>query len=78
LAALGAAASGSALGVLAGRRSLSVDAYAGSAGTGITVSELKRLAQVLAPLQVSRMPLAAPPPREVFQKPFFIAAQKCQ
>ena len=38
--------------------------YAGRAGTGMTVAELKRLAQVLAPLQVPRMPLAKPPPRE--------------
>jgi ATP-dependent DNA ligase len=38
--------------------------HAGRAGTGITVSELKRLAQVLVPLQVARMPLAEPPPRD--------------
>jgi ATP-dependent DNA ligase len=37
--------------------------YAGRAGTGITAKELKRLAGVLAPLQVARM-LAAPPPRD--------------
>jgi bifunctional non-homologous end joining protein LigD len=36
--------------------------YAGRAGTGITALELKRLAQVLAPLQVPRMPLSEPPP----------------
>jgi ATP-dependent DNA ligase len=34
------------------------------AGTGITDKELKRLAGVLAPLQVKRMPLAEPPPRD--------------
>jgi bifunctional non-homologous end joining protein LigD len=38
--------------------------YAGRAGTGITDRELKRLAGVLVPLQVPKMPLAAPPPRE--------------
>jgi bifunctional non-homologous end joining protein LigD len=37
--------------------------YAGRVGTGITGKELKRLAGVLAPLQVKRMPLAEPPPR---------------
>ncbi len=38
--------------------------YAGRAGTGITDKELKRLAGVLKPLQVPRMPLAEPPPRD--------------
>jgi DNA ligase D-like protein (predicted ligase) len=38
--------------------------YAGRAGTGMTTLELKRLAQVLAPLQVPRMPLSEPPPRD--------------
>ena len=38
--------------------------YAGRAGTGINDRELKRLAGVLAPLQVPKMPLAAPPPRD--------------
>ena len=38
--------------------------YAGRAGTGITDKELKRLAGVLAPLQVPKMPLAEPPPRD--------------
>jgi DNA ligase D-like protein (predicted ligase) len=38
--------------------------YAGRAGTGITAKELKRLAGVLAPLNVLRMPLAEPPPRD--------------
>jgi ATP-dependent DNA ligase len=38
--------------------------YAGRAGTGMTTKELKRLAELLAPLQVSRMPLAEPPPRD--------------
>ncbi|TIU29465.1 MAG: ATP-dependent DNA ligase, partial [Mesorhizobium sp.] len=38
--------------------------YAGRAGTGITVAELKRLAGRLKPLQAARMPLDAPPPRE--------------
>jgi ATP-dependent DNA ligase len=38
--------------------------YAGRAGTGMTEKELKRLAGVLKPLQVSKMPLAEPPPRD--------------
>jgi bifunctional non-homologous end joining protein LigD len=38
--------------------------YAGRAGTGMTEKELRRLAGVLAPLQVKRMPLAEPPPRD--------------
>jgi bifunctional non-homologous end joining protein LigD len=38
--------------------------YAGRAGTGITEKELKRLAGALAPLRVSKMPLAEPPPRD--------------
>jgi bifunctional non-homologous end joining protein LigD len=38
--------------------------YAGRAGTGMTEKELKRLAGVLAPLQVPNMPLAEPPPRD--------------
>ena len=38
--------------------------YAGRAGTGITDKELKRLARVLAPLQVPKMRLAEPPPRD--------------
>jgi len=38
--------------------------YAGRAGTGMTEKELKRLAGVLAPLQVAKMPLAEPPPRD--------------
>jgi DNA ligase D-like protein (predicted ligase) len=38
--------------------------YAGRAGTGMTVTELKRLARILGPLQVPRMPLDKPPPRE--------------
>jgi DNA ligase D-like protein (predicted ligase) len=38
--------------------------YAGRAGTGMTAMELKRLAGVLAPLQVPKMPLAEPPPRD--------------
>ena len=38
--------------------------YAGRAGTGITDKELKRLAGVLQPLQVPKMPLAEPPPRD--------------
>ena len=41
-----------------------VRGYAGRAGTGITDKELKRLAGVLAPLQVPKMPLAEPPPRD--------------
>ncbi len=36
--------------------------YAGRAGTGMTEKELKRLAGVLKPLQVPKMPLAVPPP----------------
>src|SRR4029077_10811155 len=38
--------------------------YRGRAGTGMTEKELKRLAGVLKPLQVSKMPLAEPPPRD--------------
>ena len=38
--------------------------YAGRAGTGMTDRELERLAGVLSPLQVPKMPLAAPPPRD--------------
>jgi bifunctional non-homologous end joining protein LigD len=38
--------------------------YAGRAGTGITDKELKRLAGVLKPLAVPKMPLAEPPPRD--------------
>ena len=38
--------------------------YAGRAGTGMTAKELKRLAGVLSPLQVPKMPLAEPPPRD--------------
>jgi ATP dependent DNA ligase-like protein len=38
--------------------------YAGRAGTGFTDLELKRLARVLRPLEVQRMPLDKPPPRE--------------
>ena len=38
--------------------------YAGRAGTGMTGKELKRLAGVLAPLRVPKMPLAEPPPRD--------------
>jgi DNA ligase D-like protein (predicted ligase) len=38
--------------------------YAGRAGTGLTGKELKRLASVLAPLRIPKMPLAEPPPRD--------------
>ena len=38
--------------------------YAGRAGTGMTAKELKRLAGVLAPLQMARMPVAEAPPRD--------------
>ena len=38
--------------------------YAGRAGTGIAAKELERLARLLASLQVPRMPLAEPPPRD--------------
>lgn len=38
--------------------------YAGRVGTGMTIAELKRLSQVLAPLKASRMPVAEAPPRE--------------
>jgi DNA ligase D-like protein (predicted ligase) len=38
--------------------------YAGRAGTGFTDAELERLARRLAPLKVSKMPLAEPPPRD--------------
>jgi len=38
--------------------------YAGRAGTGITDKELKRLAGILKPLAILKMPLAVPPPRD--------------
>ena len=38
--------------------------YAGRAGTGFSDLELKRLAGVLQSLEIRKMPLAAPPPRE--------------
>jgi bifunctional non-homologous end joining protein LigD len=38
--------------------------YAGRAGTGMPAKELRRLSEVLAPLQVARMPLAESPPRD--------------
>lgn len=38
--------------------------YAGRAGTGITDKELKRLAGVLKPLAVPKVPLAESPPRD--------------
>ena len=38
--------------------------YAGRAGTGMTAKELKRLAGVLKPLAVAKMPLAESPPRD--------------
>jgi bifunctional non-homologous end joining protein LigD len=38
--------------------------YAGRVGTGITDRELKRLSDVLKPLQTPKMPLAEPPPRD--------------
>lgn len=38
--------------------------YAGRAGTGMNDKELKRLAGVLKPLAVLKMPLAEPPPRD--------------
>lgn len=38
--------------------------YAGRAGTGMTVKELKRLSEVMKPLHAARMPLAEPPPRD--------------
>jgi DNA ligase D-like protein (predicted ligase) len=38
--------------------------YAGRAGTGFTDAELERLVRRLAPLKVSKMPLAEPPPRD--------------
>jgi hypothetical protein len=36
----------------------------GAQGTGMNDRELKRLAEVLAPLQTPKMPLAALPPRD--------------
>ena len=36
----------------------------GRAATGMTEKELKRLAGVLVPLQMPKMPLAVPPPRD--------------
>jgi bifunctional non-homologous end joining protein LigD len=38
--------------------------YAGRAGTGMTEKKLKRLAGILVPLQMQKMPLAEPPPRD--------------
>ena len=38
--------------------------YAGRAGTGMTAKALKRLADLLGPLRVSRRPLPEPPPRD--------------
>lgn len=38
--------------------------YAGRVGTGMTVAELKRMAQLLAPLKATRMSLAEAPPRD--------------
>jgi bifunctional non-homologous end joining protein LigD len=38
--------------------------YAGRVGTGMTEKELKRLAGMLKPLRVPKMPLAVPPPRD--------------
>ena len=38
--------------------------YAGRAGTGLSGAELKRLHTLLSPLQVQKMPMIAPPPRE--------------
>ena len=38
--------------------------YAGARRTGMSEKELKRLAGVLEPLHVKRMPLAEPPPRD--------------
>ena len=38
--------------------------YAGRAGTGIAVKALRRLADILAPLRVAKMPLVEPPPRD--------------
>jgi DNA ligase D-like protein (predicted ligase) len=38
--------------------------YAGRAGTGMTDKELQRLAGVLAPLTVPKMPLSSSPPRD--------------
>jgi len=38
--------------------------YAGRAGTGLSGAELKRLHTLLTPLQVQKMPVIAPPPRE--------------
>jgi ATP-dependent DNA ligase len=43
--------------------------FAGRAGSGMTVAELRRLAQVLAPLQVPRMPIAKPPRESRFGSP---------
>lgn len=48
--------------------------YAGRAGTGLTVPELRRLGSLLKPLQTPHMPLEEAPPRESrFGKPFELA-----
>jgi bifunctional non-homologous end joining protein LigD len=38
--------------------------YAGRVGTGMSQRELARVAGLLAPLAIDKMPLASPPPRE--------------
>jgi DNA ligase D-like protein (predicted ligase) len=45
-------------------------------GTGMNDQELKRLAGVLAPLQVPKMPLAAPP-RAIIASGLLLSSQKC-
>src|SRR5690348_5343795 len=39
-------------------------AYAGRAGTGMSVAELERVWRRLQPLQIAKMPLDVPPPRD--------------
>jgi bifunctional non-homologous end joining protein LigD len=52
--------------------------YAGRVGSGMTDKELRRLAGVLAPLQVPKMPLAVPPPRDSrFGSPLKLSRVHC-
>jgi bifunctional non-homologous end joining protein LigD len=51
--------------------------YAGRAGTGITTKELKRLAQMLAPLQVPKMPQAELPTAYEISRAVALPAHLC-
>ena len=48
--------------------------YAGRAGTGMPVAELERVWRRLRPLVIDRMPLSAPPPRNIrFESPLVLS-----